>query len=403
MRLWLAALCFGISACVSTPPSATAQTPSETLFSFEPYYLHVSRYWQVGALQDRLNAALTACNLPAGLTVDYEPGRVTAGAIRRLRTCDAFKIEGEENSGALTAALWTRLWPDAPLPTLAERTRVFTFSFETTDYNEFLWNVGQPGDPYAWGTWAPFGATIGAGGEIQTIARAIEARAPGTIAAAFAQASSEPDALDPPHGWRTEHCANTAHTQPNTSGATLLLSLTAPWGNATAAERQALINEFCADDQYRKWFGAFRALGDNPVVREAFDTHYATQNRRIVRRLAALYERRGWTPTEIDWAFFLDRGTQFTTSESAANAALDALAPTATPAQRRLAISRSSLPTQASQRNLRIARDMAFILDDPAAAAELNTEERRLWDYYAKRLASQVGLSDERSVPASPF
>ncbi|GAN00467.1 hypothetical protein U91I_04133 [alpha proteobacterium U9-1i] len=385
-------------------PYAAAQTSEPVaLFSFEAP-LRLSR-WRgpPSDLQTRLNTALAACG-QTQIRVDYFPGPTgTGAALGRLRACDGFQIAGEEGRRDLTEALYARLWPNTPAPSISERALVLTLSFENTDYHQFLWNVGQAADPHAWGTWGPFGATLGAGGEVQSIVAAIEAASPGAIASAFEAGATDTSLPDPRTSWRAEYCAAEAREAPEISGAALLLSLARP---LNAQDRERLKDEFCSDAHFRIWYGAFRVLAARPEVVAAYDTHYAAQNRAGAARLAALYntrrERSGsntWVPTEIDWAFFLDRATQFTTNLNAAVDALDALPSDANPAQRRQAIARASLPVLASHRRLRLGRDVAFYVD----GAELNEEESDAWRYYGARRAGQVGLSDLRRPAASPF
>ncbi len=385
-------------------PTASAQTSEPAvLFSFEKV-LRLSR-WRgpPSDLQTRLNTALAVCG-QSQIRVDYLPGPSgTGGAIERLRNCDGFRIAGEEGRRDLTEALFARLWPDTPPPSVAERSFVLTLSFENTDYHQFLWNVGQAADPHAWGTWGPFGATLGAGGEIQAIAAEIERTSPGLIAAAFATGAAGSSMPNPRTSWRTAYCAAQNRSTPQISGAELLLSLSRP---LNAQDRERLKDEFCSDSHFRIWYGAFRALAAHPEVVAAFDAHYAAQNRAIAARLAGLYETRRlrsgsdtWIPTEVDWAFFLDRATQFSTDLEAAGAALDALPADASPALRRQTLARSSYPAIAQHRRLRIGRDVAFYVD----GAELNDEERDGWEHYGGRRAAQAGLSDARRPAAPPF
>jgi hypothetical protein len=379
--------------------SAGAPAPaSDTLFSFDTV-LRVSPWGgPPGDLQVRLDAALRACGQP-GLETDHLLGPSTGQAIARLRRCPGYEIEGEAGSRALTVALWTKLWPGVPLPPLAKRIGVLTLTFEATDYDRFLWNVGQPTDPHAYGTWGPFGATLGAGGEIQAIARRIEDMAPGLLAEAFAGAPGERAPVDPATQWRPEFCARAQRPPPHVSGAALLLGLSRP---LTQLDEDRLADEFCSDAHHRAWYGAFRTLAARAEVRAAYDEQYAGQNRKVAGRLARLYEERARTPTEVDWAFFLDRGTQFTTDLAAARAALDALPPGASAAQRRLAVSRSSRPSHPAHRRMRVGRDVAYAIDE-TATADLTEEELAAWTYYGKRRASQVGLSDSRPLAQSPF
>jgi hypothetical protein len=135
----------------------------------------------------------------------------------------------------------------------------------------------------------------------------------------------------------------------------------------------------------------------------AYDQYFGEQNRKVADRLAQLYSKLGYTASEVDWAFFLDRGTQYTTDLSLAEAALRKLDPKATPAQRRLAISRASRPSVGGEQlRLRVGRDMAFIVGSLGRTA-LTDEEYDDWQYVGGFTAEQLDLDDSRTISANPF
>src|SRR5690606_27848899 len=68
-----------------------------------------------------------------------------------------------------------------------------------------LANLHHPNGRYP--TWGPFGATIGAGGEVQAILQDVEQRSPGLIAQVFLEASSEGVHNNPPTPWRANVCS----------------------------------------------------------------------------------------------------------------------------------------------------------------------------------------------------
>lgn len=353
--------------------------------------------WPLGAAQRAIDAALKKCKRP-GIGVDKLLGKQTADGIATLRTCAGFETsDAASDARALTPQFWARLLPGSPFPSVADRARAVTFNYEGTDYDRYLWNVGQPADPFAFGTWGPFGATLAQGGEIQAVITNLGADPAGRaiVDDAFTQAAKSGD---PPasYSWRDPFCA-TPRTAPTLTGSALLRSLSRP---LSATDKAALEGEFCSP-AYAAWPRAFAILGKAPAVIAAYDQHYAVQNRQAAQRLANLYDKLGIPVTEIDWAFFFDRATQFTTDLVKAETALKGLPSTATPAQRRLAISRSSRPSNAKQRVLRVGRDMAFIAGSIDQKAPV-TEEWDDWRYAGRFTAQQLGLSDDRTS-ANPF
>ena len=383
-----------------TPPRDPR--PNAVVFSFEST-LRLSQWAEpFGDLQQRLNDNLSACG-KSTIVVDNKAGPATARAIARLRECPGFDFPGEEGSRALTEAMFTALWPHEDYPDIAARAGVFTANFEGTDYDRFIWNVFQAADPASFGTWGPFGATLGHGGEIQAIIADVARTAPGEIVDAFAQARRAlPDAPaddEPSTSWRDAACEEADRGAPVLSGARLLLAVDSP---LTDDDKENLKDEFCADARFRVWYGAFDHLAERRDVRAAYDRHYAEKNRRVADSLARLYREAGLTPTQVDWAFFLDRSTQFSVRRAPIVAALQSLPAGATPAERRLAVSRASRPGNRVAEKLRVGRDMAFIVD-ALGEATMTTFEKDAWTFYGRRRASQIGLSDDVAVSENPF
>jgi len=385
-------LCLGWLLAAGNP--VRAQT-----IEFSPT-LRTSSAWPLGRFQAALSEALIACG-KAGISVDQKLGSGTADGIKRLRACNGYDTnDGPDAASKLTPGLWAKVMSQ-PFPTIADRARVITYNYEGTDYTRFLWNVGQPSDPYAYGTWGPFGATLAAGGEIQAIFKSVAQGPGGTqkIEKAFSDAQGSPV---PSYSWRANFCATAKPSPPSKAGGELLLSLTSP---LSASNKGDLAGEFCSDSHAGAWPAAFRILGADPVVIDAYEAKYAGQNRKVADRLAQIYRKIGLPITEIDWAFFLDRGTQFTTGLDAAETALKSLPSAASAGRRRLAISRASLPADDAkhriQRRLRIGRDMAFV-----AGSELSlmtSVEKDNWHYTGPLTAEKLGLSDANAVANNPF
>jgi hypothetical protein len=159
-------------------------------------------------------------------------------------------------------------------------------------------------------------------------------------------------------------------------------------------------------DRARKmqWTQAFAVFGKLPVVQTLYDQHYLSlvSDGAKMRDFYHLYERLGVRPTEIDYAFFLDRATQ-----ASAPAPTDATAAALTKwlAKRKLAHTPANLrraiaavfPTP-YQKFDRLGRDVAFIVD-AVTEARLTVAERNAWQNRGALSAGSVGFSDERPAP----
>lgn len=359
-----------------------------------------SAAWPLGRFQAELAKALVSCGVQT-ISVDQKLGSNTADGIARLRRCKGYETsDGPDLARKLTPQLWSKLMNE-PFPSIADRSRVITYNYEGTDYTRFLWNVGQPADPYAYGTWGPFGATLAQGGEIQAIIQTV-IKQPGGAEKVRAAFASTAFATPAKYAWRKDYCAKNRPVSAGKRGADLLLSLPRP---LTASAQRDLESEFCADDRYSLWPAAFQILGSDKDVIAAYDAKYAVQNKNVAARLASVYSKLSLPISEIDWVFFLDRGTQYTTDLVAAEAAIRALPAGASAARRRLAISRASLPPEDKehhkQRHLRIGRDMAFVAG--SASVDMSPGEVADWRYVGPLTAEAFGLSDDRTIGINPF
>jgi hypothetical protein len=399
MRRLLTALAIGIF-LEAVPGPAWAQT-----IRFEPIIVKTPGTWPLGRFQRALRDRIQRCR-GSGFDANGVLGRYTASAISDLRSvCRLATSDPAAEARLLTPAIWGVVMGDEPFPSVGDRARLLTYNYEGTDYTTFLWNVGEANDIRAFGTWGPFGATLAAGGEIQRIVRHLAGTSDGwhVVARAFSAAAAAGPDFTYTYAWRDAACASGA-VQGKRSGLALLMTLNQSPEGLSVQDRADLRAEFCADDRYLTWPRAFLLLGDIPSVRAEYDAFYAVQNRAAVAGFADLYHRLGWAPTEIDWAFFLDRQTQFTTDLALAEEALRALPAGASPAARRLAIGRSHLPdpTHLEQHTLRRGRDMTFVVGALGEAA-LTAEERAAWEHADPRRAEDFGLSDQRTPAGNPF
>ena len=136
-----------------------------------------------------------------------------------------------------------------------------------------------------------------------------------------------------------------------------------------------------------------------------YDLHYLSRasDGAKMQTFYSLYEKLSIRPTEVDYAFFLDRATHSSPPSNLDSAAskiqswLEEKHVTRTPNNVRRAIA-AKFPT-ASQTKDRLGRDVAFFID-AVEETGLTHEERQAWMNRGQLSAANAGLSDEREAPA---
>lgn len=323
-----------------------------------------SKFRHVGISNAALGQALVACGATVPAALSAAPGKLslaTAVAIRRLRHCPGWLIEGEASSGDVTEALWSKLLPGVPAPGTFGRMFVATLTLEGTDYDRLEWNYSKV-DPTAWATWGPYGATIGQSAEIQKILGSVEQSSPGLIESAFRKAATDTTDIDevPSSDGRAANC-NGAH--PGLADDYALFRTMLPLRNEAAGD--AMQAAFCDDHRFATWVRAFRILGQQAAVRRAYDAFYLGLDGKVAKYLARTrqgYATGGATATEIDLAMGMDGQTQLSrrADVNALGAAVRSTGSRASPPLRRIAIS-EALPAPETNRRDRCGRDQVFI------------------------------------------
>jgi hypothetical protein len=380
----------GVWACAAI--SAAAQS-DPTLYSLRQTPLFDGRYGKLAEVQQAVNLALARCRKPP-VAADGRFGPRTAQAVRDLTTCAAvgprLPAGSQAFQGAITKSLWLLLLPRAPLPTVEQRAQTLVLTYENTDYTDLEWNFCQSrgpdgtrwspddptkpcytNDPRSYITWGPRGATAGHGREVQWILWRVERQNRAVVSRAFG---------------------------PEAAAARQLLTL-----DDDSAKR-FLCSVFADTARRAAWTAAFAELGKSALVRRLYDRHYLSRasDGAKMERLYQLYERLGVAPTEIDYAFFLDRATHSTPpTPDAANAdkirqwlTMNNLSLTPPNARRAFA---AVFPTR-NQTQDRLGRDVAFFID-AFTETGLTTDELAAWRRRGQLSAANVGLADERAAP----
>jgi hypothetical protein len=387
--------------------SASAARSNAVVLDVQRYPIFAGRYSVFARFQDALQRTLTACNksepviVPAGEVSRGKIGSETLRGIQTALDCDALRDVPRQSAakdGVLTPAVWRAVMGDEPLPTPEDRAHALIMSFEATDFGEKPeWNFCQdndktklgPSDPRARGflcynatdpcsflTWGPRGATAGSGREIQWILWLAWRHDPSLVERAFGQEFGNLQRL---------------------------FRLKAPQGRTCSGDTP-LEYFMCAlwiDPARRQiWDNALVELGHSRMVREAYAKIYALDEFDGGKLLAffALWKELGLTPSEVDYAFFLDRATHLGGPPGADQVGpLRACAREQTKSVFANAAARrclAKLQPHDTQPEYRLGRDVAFYLDAYPEGA-LSEKEIAAWASYVPLSAVQnFGLSE---------
>jgi hypothetical protein len=360
------------------------------LYSLRRTTLFDGKFGKLAEAQAAIGAALVRCG-KTSIIADGKFGNGTVAAVKALVACAEIQPHIPQNSaarqGAITHSLWKALLPNSPIPSVEERSQTLVLTYEATDYDRLEWNFCQnkplwspqnptmpciTNDPRSYITWGPRGATAGHGREVQWVLWRVDQRDASVVNTAFG-----PDAA-----------TLRQFISLNDSSARLLLC------------------SIYADEQRRSaWTRAFQKLGESTLVRSMYDLHYLSgaSDGAKMATFYKLYDKLGMTPTEVDYAFFLDRATHSSPPSNLDNAAtkiqtwLDQKHVTRTSSNVRRAIA-ATFPTMTQTKD-RLGRDVAFFID-AVSEAGLTQQERQAWVSRGQLSAANAGLSDERGAPA---
>jgi hypothetical protein len=187
-------------------------------------------------------------------------------------------------------------------------------------------------------------------------------------------------------------------------------------GKQRYPQARALMETICQKPgQIEAWSDAFARLGAMKAVQVAYDESAWGEDgwfRYVVERLDKTWREAGLEPTEVDFAFFLDRSIHMGWGEprfvAVRNALRDArfclMDKAFTNARARLIVA-DQVRAKAATAD-RMARDGIFLVDDEKALAQAMAESpswpkewRKLWRLRAGVTAADFGLSDDRPAP----
>jgi hypothetical protein len=349
-----------------------------------------SKWGFIGSLQRAINDNADACGVPK-VPLDGVFGASTAAGARAVAECKGVSVppEGADLTKAQFEAITGQDAPDA-----LARARTLARTMEATDYDRLEWNIciAHTGDAGSVLTWGPYGATLGWGGELLSILRAVDRP---VLERAFRAEGAR--GLDQLLALRSARQMKISSRHAYPGAAALMQSICAQKGQKAA------------------WTRAFARLGAEPAVRAAYDARVWGDEawfRTVVVRLSTSWREAGLEPTEVDFAFFLDRaihmgwGRARFEAVDAALAAARAKTPDGewTSARARFAVA-DAVRARAHPSD-RLARDVMFLADAEAELAAAMAASptwpktwKAGWTRRANITAADVGLSDLRPAP----
>ena len=377
-------------------PIGTARADT-VLVSPLRYDILAGRYSVFAKFQEKLQQVLDACgkSQPAVVPRGEEPsgrlGATTRQGIQRVLGCEALRAvptDSPARDGLITEGVWRGVMGPEPFPSPQDRADALVLSFEATDFgDEPEWNLCQDGqrgrrgqsrqkgddllcynesDPCSFVTWGPRGATAGAGREIQYILWMAWKQDPALLQKAFGTEYASLHRFFHLRGGGKKTC----------DGAIPLKQFVcAVWSDP--ARRRA-------------WNNALAVLGHSPLIRDAYNRLYALNefDGAKLHDYFKLWRELELAPSEIDYAFFLDRATHLGGPPEDHGHAVGSLA-ACLHEERPKAVSvngaaRRCLSRQQpheTQPEYRLARDVAYYLDAYPEGA-LSDKEVRAWGGY---------------------
>jgi hypothetical protein len=349
---------------------------SIVLYHYTGTLLRDSKWGKIPIFQRALSENLQTCGKP-GIAADGVFGEKTQTGIHDLLACDGFKdlcVDANHRLyGKIHSALWRRLLPNIPIPSVHDRTFALSLSHEATDYNSVEWNYGTRDDKSGL-TWGPYGATVGWKNEVRGILKRIQENDPELLSNLFGHEFSTISELI----------------------------------NEDSDKGYALFKEVHADTRRRQfWKEKLQALGAIEEGRAAYDW-YAFQGDQWIKedlnKLYTLFPDPESVATEIDYAFFLDLCMHALINEERVSRVKQAmkdqekaLGRPLSPAERRRLIGdifvNAISPTW---RRDRLGRNVVFYIDR-FQDDQLSEEEINAWKWLTNLRASNFGLSDHRT------
>ncbi len=308
--------------------------------------------------------------------------RTGVAAIAALRACHRGWFR-KVPADALPEKVWDRLLKAEPRPDVLARAKVLAFGAAalTPDYDRTVWDWDRgagwtSADPAAILTWGPYKATAGHGCTLQKALAALMA--------------------DP---------QTTALVQTHFEGERATLAgLLDRTGEDWCARQASVLKPVFDDPERRETLRViFAQLASQAEIRAGYDAYFLGPNGYLAGRIAryyALYAQAGLTPTETDFAYFLDRSLDYPPLSEGLQAELLPRLKAAGPEtwRARRIIATETPFTSPGARSFQIGRDAVYWID-AVGQAGLDPLEAASWVRNSRLKASDVGLTEQPYAP----
>jgi hypothetical protein len=391
-----------------------AHAADDIILDATRYPVLAGRYSVFAEFQKSLQRVLDDCGKtsPSVVAKGVEPsGRIgpeTRQGIQAAIGCKPLQAAVPPNSpakdGIVTMPVWRAVMGERLLPSLHDRTMAMVLSYEGTDFGDRPeWNMCQdnkgrksgepdarvPGfvcynasDPCSMLTWGPRGATAGSGREIQWIVWM---------------------------AWKQDRALVEKAFGREFASVRRFFRLQSGPSDRICMEVTPLRRFMCAvwmEPARREiWESALSELGRSPLVRKAYDRLYALRefDGDKLRAFFELWRRLGLTPSEVDYAYFMDRITHLGGPPGDAGSfhKLTQCIGGETKAASRNAAARrciSRMQRHDTQPEYRAARDVGFYLDAYPQGALSEAELKGWAGYMPLSAVHNFGLSETKPV-----
>ncbi len=274
-----------------------------------------SKWGFIAAVQRALNRELKSCpdEYRTTIGVDGVFGQSTSSMLDLLGRCKN-KV-GSINGGSINHAAVSELFPRDKIPTALDRASMLTFTMQGRDFDCMQWNVAecprkgagyyrrtarvsQCPDHKASGysfSWGPFGAS---------------ATQPGSAAHSLSRKPGEATEILRALSRKDSDRLYEVFDEANATGLRSILQYRPSGTYATGEPLESMYKSICQDESQRNaWKRAFKNLGKEQFVREAYDEHAFGRGWLLtgLRRRYDIYDDVGLKPSEVDFGFILDR------------------------------------------------------------------------------------------------
>jgi len=402
------------SAFLSEAPPASAQLIKAPAYKdldgvSKTFLLIDSKWGYISPFNIALASELRSCTKPSATAeeasdlegtsdlpelLELSPNRfgvAAVAAIDALRKCEGLPATDTVIEKQVNEADWRRLLPETPLPSVYARARTIAFrgAGRTSDYDGIV--VGSSSRAVSIVAEPALSATASAT-PVPAIVLTWGPALAQTIEGCYVQRILA-------RYYQTDGGAERYKTI-FTDEAALGELLRAP---CDPTNRDQLSAALQAADEKGVLKGLFADLATDAALRRAYDDAYLSESGPWKSRLTSfykLYREAGYTPTEIDFAYFLDMARGVIPDKKIDQALRQKFSTQGkgTASQRRRVLFDLLSFQIPEQKRFLLGRSVSYWIDDVSETG-LSLEERTAWLTHSRVRASDVGLTDQTFYP----